>query len=99
MERGLQLTAEDKRRREVIMSLMCERRLDYARMSQRLGLDFPRTFAAEIATLADLEADGIVERDGSGLRVTSRGVPLLRVVAMRFDPTIVAGATQHSKTI
>jgi oxygen-independent coproporphyrinogen-3 oxidase len=99
VERGLRLTAEDKRRREVIMGLMCERRIDYARMGQRLGLDFASSFAPEIASLSDLEADGIVECDAHGVRVTAIGVPLLRVVAMRFDPTIVAGANQHSKTI
>lgn len=99
VERGLRLNAEDKRRREIIMGLMCERRLDYAAMGRRLGLDFAQTFATEIASLGDLEADGIVERDAHGLRVTPTGVPLLRVVAMRFDPTLAAGATQHSKTI
>ena len=99
VERGLRLTTEDQRRREIILGLMCERRLDYEHLGQRLGLDFVRTFASEIASLADLEADGIIEHDQHGLRVTARGVPLLRVVAMRFDPTFVAGATQHSQTI
>lgn len=99
VERGLRLTTEDKRRREVIMGLMCERRIDYARMGQRLSLDFRRAFASEIASLSGLEADGIIERDDHCLRVTAPGVPLLRVVAMRFDPTIATGSTQHSKTI
>ena len=98
VERGLRLSAEDKRRRVLIMRLMCDRRLDYASLSAALNVDVARHYAAEIASTADLEADGIVTRDTHGLRVTSVGVPLLRVVAMRFDSTLNPNG-QHSRTI
>ncbi len=68
-------------------------------MSARLGLDFATVYAAEIASLADLETDGLVRRTATGLEVTRVGVPLLRVIAMRFDPTVTASAQQHSRTI
>jgi len=99
VERGLRLTEEDGRRRTIIMRLMCDRRLDYRALSARLGLDFPAVYAAEIASLTDLEADGLVRRTAAGFEVTRIGVPLLRVIAMRFDPTVVASALQHSRTI
>jgi oxygen-independent coproporphyrinogen-3 oxidase len=99
IERGLRLTAEDARRRTIIMRLMCDRRLNYAALSQELGLDFARVYAADIASLDDLEADGLVERTPAGFEVTRTGVPLLRVIAMRFDPTIITSAQQHSRTI
>ncbi|SDS44025.1 oxygen-independent coproporphyrinogen III oxidase [Opitutus sp. GAS368] len=99
IERGLRLTAEDVRRRTIIMRLMCDRRLDYGALSVELGLDFPKVYAAEIASLAELEADGLVRRSATGLEVTRLGVPLLRVIAMRFDPTVTASALQHSRTI
>jgi oxygen-independent coproporphyrinogen III oxidase len=99
VERGLRLTAEDRRRRIVIMRLMCERRLDFAALSHQLGLDFSRDYARELASLGDLEADGIVERRSDGIHVTKVGVPLLRVVAMRFDPTVSSAPAQHSRTI
>lgn len=98
-ERGYRLTDEDKRRRTVIMRLMCDRKLDYRSMSAALGLDFAATYAKEIASLADLESDGIVERNADSLSVTRTGVPLLRVVAMRFDPTYVAGPRRHAQTV
>lgn len=98
-ERGLRLTPEDIRRREIIMSLMCNRRLNFAALSKTLGLDFATTYAAELASLADLEADGLVSRDESGVEVTRAGVPLLRVIAMRFDATLSNTAMQHSRTI
>jgi len=99
IERGLVLSTEDKRRRTVIMRLMCEGRLDYASLSRSLGIDASRAYADEIASLADLEADGLVVRTGSGVTVTPRGMPLLRVIAMRFDATFVPGAHRHSQTV
>lgn len=99
IERGLRITAEDKRRREIIMRLMCERRLDFAALSRKLDLDFAATYAKEIASLDDLVADGLVTRTATGIEVTPVGVPLLRVVAMRFDTTLSAGPHKHSRTI
>lgn len=102
VERGLRLTAEDQRRRTIIMRLMCDRRLDFAALSRALEVDFAGTYAAELASLSDLVADGIVTRSSTGIEVTPIGVPLLRVVAMRFDPYVAAtsgAAGQHSRTI
>jgi oxygen-independent coproporphyrinogen-3 oxidase len=41
VERGLRLTAEDQRRRHVIMKIMCERELDFASLSRELSVDRP----------------------------------------------------------
>ncbi len=99
VERGLRLTEDDRRRRTLIMRLMCDRRLDFTRLSADLGLDVRREYAAEIDGLADLAADGLVTVDTDGIAVTPVGVPLLRVIAMRFDATFVPGKTEHSRTI
>ncbi len=98
-ERGLRLTEEDVRRRTIIMRLMCDRRLDFAALSRQLGVEVATRYAKEIASLADLIADGLVRRTTAGIEVTRVGVPLLRVIAMRFDATLTAGALQHSRTI
>ena len=99
IERGLRLTPEDSRRRTIIMRLMCDRRLDFAALSRTLGVDFATQYADEIRSLNDLEADGLVSRSASGIEVTRVGVPLLRVVAMRFDPALPTGPSEHSRTI
>ena len=99
VERGLRLTSEDARRRTIIMRLMCDRRLDFRTLSTRLGLDFPSVYAAELTSLDDLEADGLLRRTATAVEVTRSGVPLLRVIAMRFDPTVTNAALQHSRTI
>ena len=99
IERGLRLTAEDKRRRDIIMRLMCDRKLNFAKLSATLGFDFAITYRRELDSLDDLVADGLVVRTSSGIEVTGIGVPLLRVVAMRFDATLSAGPRKHSRTI
>jgi len=99
VERGLRLTAEDQRRRIIIMRLMCDRRIDFANLSRELGVDFAATYAKELAGLSDLLTDGIVVRTEGGLAVTEAGIPLLRVVAMRFDPLFTEAPRQHAAAI
>ena len=99
LERGLILSEEDRLRRQVIMRIMCDRRLDYADLSQRLGVDFRAKFAPEIESLADLEADGLLRRDEAGFVVTGVGALLIRVIAMRFDAYLDKGPRRFSKTV
>jgi oxygen-independent coproporphyrinogen-3 oxidase len=99
IERGLRLTAEDTRRRTIIMRLMCDRRIDFQAMSREIGVDFESTYAKELGGLDDLKTDGLLRPVPGGFEVTSTGIPLLRVIAMRFDGTLAPGAMQHSRTI
>lgn len=99
VERGLRLSPEDRRRRVIIMRLMCDRRLDHVALTQELGLDFPRTYAAELAGLEDMRADGLVQLTPHSVEVTPAGIPLLRVIAMRFDPLFTAGPGRHAQAI
>ena len=99
IERGLRLTPEDQRRRTIIMRIMGDRRLDYAALSKKIGVDFASTYARELASLTDLEADGLLVRDSTHLEVTRVGAPLLRVIAMRFDTTLSAGPRRHAQTV
>jgi oxygen-independent coproporphyrinogen III oxidase len=99
VERGLRLSQEDLHRRQIIMRIMCDRRLDFAALSQALQVDFTQRYAGELASLADLVADGLVVCTPEAVEVTPAGVPLLRIVAMRFDPTLSANAREHSRTI
>jgi len=85
LARGYFLTDDDRRRRLTIMRLMCDLSLDYAQMSKLLDLDFAACFAAELASLGDLEADGLLQRDDDGFVVTDLGRLFIRNIAMRFD--------------
>lgn len=85
IERGFLLNEDDRNRRAVIMDIMCRQRVDYAELSHRLRLDVPQTYASELATLSDLEADGLILSDDAGLTITPLGELFRRVIAMRFD--------------
>src|SRR5260221_10632726 len=54
------MTDEDKIRRETIMRTICDLSLDFAAMSQKLGINFEQHFAKELESLAPLDADGHV---------------------------------------
>ena len=94
------VTDEDRIRRETIMRVMCDLSLDFAAMSAKLGINFEQHFATELASLTDLEADGLVRRVPGGLEVTASGRLFIRNIAMRFDNTLApVGERRHSRTI
>lgn len=98
--RGYLVTGEDKIRRETIMRVMCDLSLDYAAMSQKLGIDFASHFATELAALDPFQSDGLVQRTPAGFTVTDSGRLFVRNIAMCFDNTLApAGEKRHSKTI
>jgi oxygen-independent coproporphyrinogen III oxidase len=83
--RGLSLDTDDILRAEVIQSVMCRNRLDFAAVDQRFGIDFEAYFGRELERLRTLADDGLIELHDGSLTVTPRGRLLLRVVAMAFD--------------
>jgi oxygen-independent coproporphyrinogen-3 oxidase len=83
--RGVALDADDLLRRSIIGRLMCDFALDFAEIERTHGILFRREFATELAALAPLAADGLVEVAPDRLAVTRRGRLLVRAIAMTFD--------------
>ena len=97
---GYVLSPDDQLRRETIMRLMCDMKLDYPAMSRSLGVDFPSYFAQELAGLNNLEHDGLIETNSRGMQVTQSGRLLIRNIAMCFDPHVAASREGvYSRTI
>ncbi len=96
--RGIEITSEDKLRRAIIERLMCDMRVDLDRVASEHGASGER-FEAEVASLAALEADGIVRREGRRLVMTEEGKPLVRAVCAAFDRYLNAGEARHSKAV
>jgi oxygen-independent coproporphyrinogen III oxidase len=100
LAKSLQLTPEDELRRTTIMRLMCDLQLDFAEMSRNLGIDFADYFAAELASLDEMEADGLILKTPEGIYVTSGGRLFIRNIAMRFDSYLPKLAQKRfSKTV
>jgi len=96
VERGLALSADDLARREVIMDIMCQGRVDFARIEARHQLRFGDYFSRELLQMANLAELGLVELRPGELRVTGLGWYFVRAVAMAFDGYLQAAASGAS---
>jgi oxygen-independent coproporphyrinogen-3 oxidase len=83
--RGVRLTHDDLLRREVIMDLMCQGRLDFAAIERAHGVRVAQYFAEEMRQLSQHAADGLLEIDPDAITVTPKGWYLVRAIAMVFD--------------
>ena len=83
--RGLALDADDELRRAAIMAIMCQGRLDFARIAAEHGVDPRAAFTDELSALAPLEANGLVVRGADAVQVTALGWYFVRSIAMVFD--------------
>ena len=79
--RGIRLSEDDRLRRRVIADLICHGRVDKAAAVR----DFDDYFAEELAELATMQADGLLDDDGRCIRVLSAGRLLIRNICMVFD--------------
>jgi oxygen-independent coproporphyrinogen-3 oxidase len=101
VKRGYQLTDDDLVRRDAIARLMCDFALSTRAFGARHGFRFEERFAPELAALAPLAADGLVEITPEAIRVTPRGRLMVRSAAMLFDRHLreVAERAKYSKVI
>lgn len=83
--RGLTLSDDDGLRRDVIKALICNFSLDFSAIEAQFPIEFERYFAEDLALLAPLVADGLVEQRGRSLHVTGVGRLLIRNICMCFD--------------
>lgn len=95
--RGYRLTAEDRLRGALIERLMCDQKVDVARVCHGFGAD-PAAFVVA-PELRALEADGIIAREGTEIRMRSDSRPLVRAVAAAFDAHLEQGPALHSRAV
>lgn len=87
--RGISLSGEDRLRREVISSIMCQGKLHFNEIEKEFGIDFDEHFAVELDSLKPLKEDGLVEYNDQDLEVSPEGLLLLRAIAMKFDEYLI----------
>ncbi len=83
--RGVSLSREDLLRRTIIMSLMCQGRLDFESVELAHLIDFRRHFAPELERLAELDKQELVKLGPDSVELTPIGWYFVRAVAMVFD--------------
>ncbi|MGA7799878.1 MAG: oxygen-independent coproporphyrinogen III oxidase [Gammaproteobacteria bacterium] len=98
--RGVELTADDLLRRDVINGLICNFRLDLAAVESSHDISFRDYFAEERDALRIMEQDGLLRMDNDSIEVLPRGRLLIRNICMVFDRYLRAGGGQRfSKVI
>ncbi|MGV3654442.1 MAG: oxygen-independent coproporphyrinogen III oxidase [Noviherbaspirillum sp.] len=103
--RGIRLSRDDHLRRNIIQLLMCDFELSIEAIERAWGISFDAYFAAELAKLERLEADGLLDMGRKSIRVTPRGRLLIRNICMVFDRYLGMGheikleRMRYSKTI
>lgn len=99
--KGIELSRDDLVRRELIGELMCHGEVNTEQFGDRHGFAFDEYFADDLPRLQPLVEDGLVALCGQAIRVTPRGRPMLRNIAMCFDAYLGKGAStpRYSRTI
>ncbi len=90
-EKAKVLDDEDKLRRDVIISIMCNLYVDFAAVEQRHDIDFRKEFVGELEQLSGFVDDGLVVRREGGFEVSESGRVFLRNIAMTFDAYLDKG--------
>lgn len=91
--RGLSLSSDDKRRRFVIQSLMCNFRVDYQKYTQIFGCSFSEDFEEELSLCRTLEEDGLLTCHPDAIIATPKGAIFIRLLASIFDAYLKAEST------
>jgi oxygen-independent coproporphyrinogen III oxidase len=86
--RGRVMSRDDRIRKDVIDSIMCQGVVDIPALEARNDIVFDAYFAKERQRLNALQADGLVELSRQHIALTPIGRLLMRTVAMAFDAYI-----------
>ncbi len=85
IRKGLVVDQDDQVRADAIQALMCYDELSFTAFDKQHNIVFADYFSQELDRLKPLAADGLIELDGTGIRITDKGRLLLRSIAMVFD--------------
>jgi len=83
--RGIELSRDDRIRRDVITRLICHFALDFRAVEGRWEICFEDYFAPELEQLGAMREDGLLALDSFGIRVQPAGRLLIRNICMAFD--------------
>ncbi|MCB0063926.1 MAG: oxygen-independent coproporphyrinogen III oxidase [Caldilineaceae bacterium] len=100
--RGVELTADDRLRREVIVELMCNFVLKKGRIEEKYAITFDEYFADALHKLEPFVEDDLVALAPDKITVTTAGRLLIRNIVMNFDKYLQEKADnkpQFSRTV
>ena len=96
--RGVELSADDRLRAEIIGRLMCDFRVDLFDVCCRHGRDMG-AFTPHLDRLKAFARDGLVECQGGRIAVTDTGRLVVRSICAVFDAYFEPEAGRHARAI
>lgn len=96
--KGYALTEEDRLRGEIIERIMCDFGVDLGAVCARHGAG-AETVIQSAPRLRELVSDGVVELEGTSLRVADNSRFLVRSVAAAFDAHLDQSRRLHSRAV
>lgn len=96
--KGIELSAADKLRRDIIEDVMCNLTVDLGARCAEHGVDVA-SLEGDVEKLRPLTEDDICTIDGNTITVTETGRPFIRLVASAFDEYLGSGEGRHSKAV
>ena len=96
--RGVELTGEDRLRREVIEQLMCHGAVDLDATAARHHRP-PDSLLAASDALDDMAQDGLIKWDGRHIAVVPAARPLIRTIAAAFDAYLRPSPARHARAV
>lgn len=99
IEKGFTVSSDDLKRRAVIMSIISNLRLDIAEWEERFEEDFFVYFADCLASLQQMESDGLLTFDRWSIAVSQQGRAMLRNICLIFDAYARSDTLKLSKIL
>jgi oxygen-independent coproporphyrinogen-3 oxidase len=98
IQRGIELSRDDMIRRNVIMELMCNLRVDKVAVGECYGIDFDGYFEHELSRLEEGPvAEGFVEQNADRITVRPPGNLFIRNICMVFDAYLRATGEEQPR--
>jgi len=85
VNRGLHLSLDDSIRKDIIMQIMCENKIDKNRTHQYFGIIFDDYFDRELGALEEFVDDSLIELESRQISITPTGRFFLHNIARIFN--------------
>ncbi|MEP3246864.1 MAG: oxygen-independent coproporphyrinogen III oxidase [Sneathiella sp.] len=98
VHKGIQVSTDDKMRREIIERLMCDLTVNLSEILKKY--DQPADYLAEeMQKLVPYQQDGLLALEGSKITITDEGRVLVRTICAVFDTYLGKGPGKHSRAV
>ncbi|MGO2132895.1 MAG: oxygen-independent coproporphyrinogen III oxidase [Halomonas sp.] len=97
--RGYRLNADDILRRDVINTLMCHGRVEFAAIEASHDMRFRETFAGALEELQEMADDELIRISETAIEVLPAGRLMMRNAAMAFDAYLARSTGRYSRTV